>query len=171
MDLENDFYLEVLSILNKHKVDFVLVGGLAVGFHGYPRYTGDMDLWLRPTKENMLKLSKALLDLRYDKETIDSIINSRPFDHPTPMRLFDDQEEFKVDLMTTILNDDLSYDLCFENAVKNNYKDIEMRIINIHHLISIKEKVKRLDNNLKDKVDAHELKKILEERNKNKSTN
>ena len=59
------FYEEVIKSLNYHKVDFLLVGGLAVGFHGYARYTGDMDLWLNPVKDNLYKLGEALIDLNY----------------------------------------------------------------------------------------------------------
>ena len=43
---------EFLELLNSHKVDFVLVGGHAVAFHGYPRYTGDIDFLVRPDIEN-----------------------------------------------------------------------------------------------------------------------
>jgi hypothetical protein len=40
------FYKEVIEKLNKNDVSFLLVGGLAFGFHGYARFTGDMDLWI-----------------------------------------------------------------------------------------------------------------------------
>lgn len=167
MDLENPFYIEVLSALNKYNVNYILVGGLAVGFHGYARHTGDMDLWLEPNLENMSKLSQALHDLGYDKKTTQSIISTRPFDHPTPIRIFDFNDEFKVDLMTNIYNDDFTFNICRKNAVEYDLNGIKLNIVNISHLISIKEKVKRYDNNMKDLIDAHELKKILNKK-KNK---
>ena len=43
------FYKEVLEQLTNDEVEFLSVGGLAVGFHGYARFTGDMDLWIHPT--------------------------------------------------------------------------------------------------------------------------
>jgi hypothetical protein len=42
MEIEG-FYKEVLESLTTNKVEYLLVGGLAVGFHGYARFTGDMD--------------------------------------------------------------------------------------------------------------------------------
>jgi hypothetical protein len=43
---------EFIGLLISHKVDFVLVGGHAVAFHGWPRFTGDIDFFVRPTSEN-----------------------------------------------------------------------------------------------------------------------
>lgn len=40
-------FKEFLSVLNAHGVDYLLVGGYAVGIHGYPRATVDLDLWVR----------------------------------------------------------------------------------------------------------------------------
>jgi hypothetical protein len=46
--------------LNSQKIDFVVVGAHAVAFHGYPRFTGDIDLLIRPTAENAKQLTNAL---------------------------------------------------------------------------------------------------------------
>jgi len=54
------FYKEVIEKLNKNDVEFLLVGGLAVGFHGYARFTGDMNLWINPAEDNLKKLGRAL---------------------------------------------------------------------------------------------------------------
>lgn len=59
MEIEG-FYKEVLEQLTNNKVEFLLVGGLAVGFHGYARFTGDMDLWLKPSHDNLERLGNAL---------------------------------------------------------------------------------------------------------------
>jgi len=37
---------EFLQSLNCHKVKYLLIGGCAVGYHGYPRATADMDIWI-----------------------------------------------------------------------------------------------------------------------------
>ena len=42
MDLPEDFK-ELLKLLNENKVEFIIIGGYALGFHGVPRYTGDLD--------------------------------------------------------------------------------------------------------------------------------
>lgn len=51
---------ELLSCLADHKVDFMLVGGEAVIFHGYPRVTGDVDIFYRLTARNVQRLFDAL---------------------------------------------------------------------------------------------------------------
>ncbi len=53
--LTKDFR-EFVELLIKHKVEYLLVGGYAVGMHGYPRYTGDFDIWINPTIQNANKL-------------------------------------------------------------------------------------------------------------------
>jgi hypothetical protein len=40
MDIENNYYQEVLQVFDERHVKYILIGGLAVGFHGYQRYTG-----------------------------------------------------------------------------------------------------------------------------------
>lgn len=161
MDLNESFYVEVIEALSKSNVDFMLVGGMAVGIHGYPRYTGDMDLWLRPSHENMTNLKKALNLLGYDSKTIDSILSERPFNHPTPIRIFDEQDLFKVDLMTDIFYDKLSFNDCYSESEIFKNERVSLRIINIDHLIEIKQNVKRYDDNsFKDLNDAEQLKTI-----------
>ena len=57
--LPEDFK-ELLILFNQHKVKYVLVGGWAVAYHGYPRFTADMDLFIGITLENV-SLAKAAL--------------------------------------------------------------------------------------------------------------
>ncbi|HDP24773.1 MAG TPA: hypothetical protein ENN34_04945 [Deltaproteobacteria bacterium] len=59
MKLPNDFK-EFLQLLNKHQVEYLLVGGYAVAYHGYPRATADMDLWVHRTQDNAEKMIQAL---------------------------------------------------------------------------------------------------------------
>ncbi|HJL20456.1 MAG TPA: nucleotidyltransferase [Sandaracinaceae bacterium LLY-WYZ-13_1] len=59
MRLQRDLR-EFVELLNSESVEFLIVGGHAVAFHGYPRYTGDLDFFVRPTLENAEKLIAAL---------------------------------------------------------------------------------------------------------------
>ena len=66
MEIRNDFkeLLELFSVRspqdNKHKVEYLIVGGYALAFHGAPRFTGDMDLFVRPVRENAERILAAL---------------------------------------------------------------------------------------------------------------
>ena len=55
MNLEKDF-LDFVGLLNSHKVDYMVVGGYALAFHGEPRTTGDMDIWIDCTQANAEKM-------------------------------------------------------------------------------------------------------------------
>ncbi len=52
----NRDFLEFIEILKNKNVDFVIIGGMALAFYGYPRFTGDLDIWVIPTLENIQKV-------------------------------------------------------------------------------------------------------------------
>ncbi len=53
-------FKEFLNLLNSHRAEYLLIGGYAVGIHGYPRPTGDMDIWIRTTVSNARLVAQAL---------------------------------------------------------------------------------------------------------------
>lgn len=57
--LHKDFR-EFAESLNAAAVEYLLVGGYALAAHGHPRYTGDIDFWVRPTEDNIARLLRAL---------------------------------------------------------------------------------------------------------------
>ena len=57
--LNND-YKEMLQLLSDEGADFMVVGAYALAAHGYPRATGDLDIWINPTPPNAAKVHKAL---------------------------------------------------------------------------------------------------------------
>jgi hypothetical protein len=61
---------EFLRLLHSHDVEYLLVGGYAVGVYGYVRATGDMDIWVRPTADNADKLVRVFSDFGYSAQSI-----------------------------------------------------------------------------------------------------
>jgi hypothetical protein len=53
-------FLDLLRFLNEERVEYLVIGGMAVNFHGYHRSTGDLDLWVAITPENQDRLAAAL---------------------------------------------------------------------------------------------------------------
>ena len=51
-----DDFREFLKLLNESNVEYLLIGGYAVGYHGYPRATADMDIWVAPSPDNASRL-------------------------------------------------------------------------------------------------------------------
>ncbi|RKX78955.1 MAG: hypothetical protein DRP87_04920 [Spirochaetes bacterium] len=59
MEVQQDFR-ELLELFNKHRVDYIIIGSYALGFHGAPRYTGDLDILVKPDHANAEKIMHAL---------------------------------------------------------------------------------------------------------------
>lgn len=59
MTLSPDFK-EFIRLLNENSVRYLVVGGYAVAFHGHPRYTKDLDVWIEAEPENVIRLLDAL---------------------------------------------------------------------------------------------------------------
>ncbi|MHB8637991.1 MAG: nucleotidyl transferase AbiEii/AbiGii toxin family protein [Fimbriimonadaceae bacterium] len=56
----NPAWKEFVELLNTHKVEYVIVGAFALAFHGHPRYTGDIDFFVRDSEANAKRLLAAL---------------------------------------------------------------------------------------------------------------
>jgi hypothetical protein len=67
--LHRDFK-EFVASFNARGVEYFVVGGYALAAHGRPRYTGDIDLWVRPTADNAKRVMAALADLGFAALTI-----------------------------------------------------------------------------------------------------
>ncbi|MFA6185949.1 MAG: DUF6036 family nucleotidyltransferase [Phycisphaerae bacterium] len=64
MEIQKDFK-ELLELFNAHKVEYIVVGGYALAFHGAPRFTGDIDLLVRPVAENARRVLASLRDFGF----------------------------------------------------------------------------------------------------------
>ena len=56
---EQDF-IDFIEFLNKYEVEYMVIGAHALAFHGRPRHTGDLDIWINPTLENAQKMLKVI---------------------------------------------------------------------------------------------------------------
>ena len=64
MEVQKDFR-EFLALLNEHEVKFIIVGGYALAFHGAPRFTGDIDVFVKPDHKNAKLIVNALADFGF----------------------------------------------------------------------------------------------------------
>ncbi len=65
MELQPDFK-ELLELLNAHQVKYLIVGGYALAFHGVPRFTGDLDLYISTSPENAQRVHQALKEFGFE---------------------------------------------------------------------------------------------------------
>ena len=146
--LAKDFK-EFVELLIKHKVEYIIVGGYAVGIHGYPRYTGDLDIWVNPVKENAEKILKAVNEFGFSSYglKIEDFIkegNVIQLGYP-PLR---------IDLLNQL--DGVKFNDCFKNIEKFTIDKIAMNIISYDDLM----KNKLSSGRYKDLDDLENLKKV-----------
>ncbi len=88
---------EFIESLNSHRIEYLVVGGHAVAFHGHPRFTGDIDFFLRSTRDNALRVLDALRDFGFGDLQIG------PKDLTTPGQVVQlGQPPNRIDLLTSI---------------------------------------------------------------------
>lgn len=61
----NPDFKEFVKLLIKNQVEYLVVGGYAVSIHGYPRYTGDLDVWINPTPQNASLVVQTIDDFGF----------------------------------------------------------------------------------------------------------
>jgi len=159
MDILLEEHKNLLLLLLKHKVEFILIGGYAVIYYGYQRTTSDMDIWLKPSNENRDKFINALQENGIIHEDINRIAQ---MDFTQIQVLFLGEKPNKIDFLTKI------HGLTFEEAdSKKVYfplKNKQVPIIQYHHLITLK----MLTGRPQDKADVDILQKINQFKNRGK---
>ena len=71
-------FKDFLRLLNSAKVEYLLVGGYAVGHYGYPRTTGDMDIWIAATRINAERVDEVLRQFGFSSVSVKSAVFSTP---------------------------------------------------------------------------------------------
>ncbi|MBZ5534943.1 MAG: hypothetical protein LAO31_03225 [Acidobacteriia bacterium] len=69
-----------MKLFNSHRVEYLLIGGYAVAYHGYPRATADMDVWIATNPPNEERVVAALKDFGFDLPTLSTDVFLK--DHP-----------------------------------------------------------------------------------------
>lgn len=145
MEVRQDFK-ELLELLNAHGVDYVIVGGYALAFHGAPRYTGDIDILLRSDGDNALRVMAALKDFGFGSVGLD------PADFQRPERVVQlGFPPLRIDLMTSISG--VQWDEVVSGRARGTYGPVEVNYIGRRELI----KNKRASGRTKDLADAEAL--------------
>jgi len=145
MNIQQDFE-ELLKLLEEHNVEYLIVGGYAVAFHGYPRFTKDIDIYYNISAINILGLQKALEKFGFTTKDL-------------PAELFYSKgniitfgiEPVRVDLINEISG--VEFNDAWENRARGNYGTSEVNFINKSDLIKNKTSTPRLQ----DKADAEKL--------------
>ena len=130
----NQDFQEFLFALNEKKVNYVLVGGYSVIYHGFPRTTGDLDLFVEVSKENYGNLVLAfelfkmpIFDMNEDSFLNETKINVYTFGRPPVC----------IEILKEISG--FTFQEINNNAIQTVFEDIPMKIIHLNDLRRNKE--------------------------------
>ena len=142
----NKDFKEFIELLNENKVRYLVVGGYAVAFHGHPRYTKDLDVWIELSPDNAHSILNALkkfgfgsLDLKPD----DFLESDQIIQLGYPPN--------RIDILTTLK--DLKFEDCYEARVEVEIQGIHIDFIDIENL----KRNKRATGRPQDLADAENL--------------
>lgn len=143
----NEDYKEMLQLLLNNEVKFLVVGAYAMGAHGYPRATGDFDIWVEASEENSQKIYKSLCEF------------GAPLFNITEKTFTEKRIVFqigviprRIDIITHI--DGVNFEEAYETKELIEIENLQIPFISQENLI----KNKQSTNREKDKIDARYLK-------------
>jgi hypothetical protein len=144
----NQDYREILRILLENKVRFLVVGGYAVGAHGYPRATGDIDIWVEASEENSKAVYRSLAMFGAPVNTIDEATFVKK---GIAFRI--GVEPRRIDILTKISG--VEFEDAYPNRKMIDVDDLGLPFISYRDLIQNK----RATGRDKDRIDAKRLEK------------
>lgn len=126
MLIDRDFR-EFIELLNANNVKYLIVGGYAVGIHGYPRYTKDLDVWIMVSEENAENMLKALREFGFDSVAL----TKKDFLKP---------DEFiqlgyppnRIDIVLSC--DGLDFESCYKSRVQISFDGLPIDFIDLENL-------------------------------------
>jgi len=120
-------FKDFLQLLNSEKVEYLLVGGYAVGYYGYPRATGDMDIWVAATRQNAERIARVLREFGFAAETVSPELfleKGRIVRMGVP--------PLRIELLTGASGVDFSE--CYSDRKRDVIDGVEVSLISLEHL-------------------------------------
>lgn len=163
MDVFDEEIVRFWKALQDNSVEYILVGGYAIIFHGYERFTGDLDLWLKDTLPNRKALRKAFNDCEMGDFPMIERMQFVP-----GWTQFYLNNSMQLDILTDMKGlEDFSFEECLRIASVAEIEGVSVPFLHINQLITNKKFV----NRPKDQIDVLMLEEIrrLTEDNTNNS--
>jgi len=145
MILSKDFK-EFIELLNSNNVKYMVIGGYALAFHGHPRYTKDIDVWVRIHPDNAKNMMKVLHEFGF------AALDLREEDFLTKGNVIQlGYPPLRIDILTQATGVD--FDECFASKVQ---AEIDGIVINFIDIVGLK-KNKQATGRLQDLADIESL--------------
>lgn len=120
-------FKEFLRLLNAHRVEYLLIGGYAVGYHGYPRATADMDIWIAIEPRNADRMVSVLREFGFNSPELGPELFLRPWQI---IRL--GVPPVRIEICTTISGVDFAE--CYADRVEDTLDGVPVDLIGLAHL-------------------------------------
>lgn len=152
MDAFDEDILNFWRALQGFQVQYILVGGYATNLHGYQRFTGDMDIWLKDDLENRRALREAFLKCNMGDYPMIDYIQFVP-----GWTEFHLNNGLRLDIMIHMKGlEGYTFDECLQMASVATIEDVSVPFLHINQLIENKKVV----NRPKDQIDVLALEQI-----------
>ena len=125
-----DLY-DFITLLNKHNADYLVVGGYAVGIYGYPRATGDLDVWLNPVKDNYPRIKNAVVEFGFPET---SFLTEKEFLSQTMFRM--GNPPLRIEILTDISG--VTFAEAYGNRIEKTIEGLKICFIGYNELIKNK---------------------------------
>jgi predicted nucleotidyltransferase len=135
MKLTEDFK-DFLKLLNEHQVKYLLIGGLAVAVHGYPRATGDMDIWIANDVNNAERITEVVRKFGFNLPQVQPDLFLK-----TDKIIRMGVPPVRIELFLSVTG--LNFEECYQNRIIKNIDGIEVKVIDLSNLIKNKKIVGR----------------------------
>ena len=142
----NSDFKELLQALHDHRVDYLVVGGYAVIYHAEPRFTKDLDLWIRPTEVNAARLMEAFR--RFGMPLIDIV--EEDFTREGTQYVMG-VPPVSIDFLTSLPG--LSFEACWIRKANDRIDDVHVHYLGREDLIVAKKTADRDQ----DRIDVRKL--------------
>jgi hypothetical protein len=140
---------ELARVLHRHQVEYAVIGGTAMMFHGFPRATKDIDLLLPLSHENNKKLRAALADLPFNQEALKKLdIESLDKGFSTAI-----EGDIAIDIL--FVANDMTFEQLREHLERLNFNGCEITTLDLDGLIKSKETTRDTD-----KIDVAKLRRL-----------
>ena len=144
--LTKDFR-EFLQLLNENQAEYIVVGGQAVIYYGYVRFTGDLDVWINNTETNAQKMITVLNEFGFESLGLSKMDF---MENDAIIQL--GYEPDRIDIMTSVAG--LDFATSYRRAVKTEYDGEEIFLLSLDDLKINKKAAGRLQ----DLTDLEKLK-------------
>jgi predicted nucleotidyltransferase len=141
-------FKEFLKLLNLNKVDYLIIGGYAVGYHGYVRATADIDIWIPINTQAAEKMVKIVLEFGF---TDPKIKKELFLEERNVIQM--GKAPFRIDILTSISG--VTFEECYPKRVIDKIDGIKVNIIDLESL----QKSKKAAGRDQDILDLKKLSK------------